>query len=451
MSGQTFRLMNEETTPVHPDELLDAEISLFSSCQSPHPKKSDKLTLRGFFDKIQRGIWADKVAKVREANRDSICDANRFKKKLPLVKPSGVFNGRKESDFVSHSRVLCLDIDDVGAEMPTLRKNLAADDHVLAFFLSPRGTGLKVFVPIEATNPVEHKQCGRAAFEYFSTFFAGVKLDKAPSNVSSNCFVSYDPDLWVSNKHRLSFQPVSSSSNTPTPTLISEYSEHSISHPPLVLDKCIVRNEAEQRLEKAPKAIRNVFERYLQSRAVHRGQRHYFLTQVIPPLFTVLGRSEIKELLLLHYDLFCGTWSSSREHHEEEIDLMLHSWPQKYLDQMTIKTRVFYLAMPTENHRAAFRICCDLATKTGSFYLSGAELGKRLGIHCQQAHRILKGFAADGIIQATKHGHIWAAGSRPLATCWKWKLDLQIKERENTIIQITDHCPALKVENPPLF
>jgi len=420
--------MNEETTPIHPDELLNAEISLFSSCRSPRPK-SDKLTLRGFFDKVQNGFWAESVAKVREANFDSKEDADRIKKKLPLVKPSGVFRGRSESDFVRHSRVLCLDIDDVGAELTTLRKNLAADEHVLAFFLSPRSTGLKVFVPVEASTPVEHKQCWRAADKYFANFLAGAKLDKAPSNVSSNCFVSYDPDLWVANAPRLCFQPEPCSPPPQAKPLISEYSEHSISHPHPVFDKCIVRSEAQQQLEKAPKAIHNIFVRYLESRAVHRGQRHHFLTQVIPPLFTVLGRSVIRELLLLHYDLFSGTWSSSREHHEEEIELMLGSWPDKYLDQMTSKNREYYLAVGAESHLAAFRICCDLASKTGSFYLSGAELGKRLGIHCQLAHRILKGFAADGIIQAIQHGHLWAAGKRPMATVWEWKLDLQVKIR----------------------
>jgi hypothetical protein len=428
--------MNDGANLVDPRNYLDAQISYFFSVRSPHPKKAP-LSLRLFLDFIQMGRWAKMVSLVREANKDSKADADRAKKQLPLVKPSGLFSGSAEKNLIKLSGLLCLDYDDVGEEFPNLREMLSNDLYVLAHFLSPSGTGVKVFVPVAAATPYEHKQCWHAAFRHFSKKPGGELIDKAPKNVSANCFVSYDPDLWIADTPRRLFLPEPISQATPTPQSISEDSECSIAHPPPPQTNCIVRYKADQRLENAPATIRNVFKRYLENRAVHRGQRHLFLTQVIPPLFTVLEKTVLKELLLLHYDLNCGTWSTSRDEHEAEIDHMLRTWPERYVNNLTPKNRHHYQLLPAELYRAAFRICHDIASREGVFFMSGAELGKRLGTGNQTAYRILKGLASDNLIEPIKQGCKWKAGSRPEATTWKWKLDPRKPDKP-----FEENCPA---------
>lgn len=422
--------MNDRGNLVNPSDYLDVQISYFSSVQSPHPKK-EPLSLRSFLDSIQKGRWAEKVSLVREANKDSKADADRVKKQLPLVKPSGLFSGSAERNLIQLNGLLCLDYDDVGEELPNLREKLSSDPYVLVHFLSPSGTGVKVFVPVAATTPYEHKQCWHAAFRHFSKKPGGQQIDKAPKNISANCFVSYDPDLWIADTPRRLFLPEPIPQPTPTHQSISEDSEYSISHPPTPQTSCMVRYEADLRLRDAPTTIRNVFKRYLECRAVQRGQRHHFLTQVIPPLFTVLEETVLKELLLLHYDLNCGTWSTPRDEHEADIDHMLKTWPKEYCNSLTPKNHHHYQLLPTESYRAAFRICCDLGSKDRTFFMSGAELGKRLGIANQAAYRILKGLASDNVIEVAKSGYKWRVGIRPEATTWKWKLDPPVQTKES--------------------
>ena len=76
---------------------------------------------------------------------------------LPYVTPSGVFSYCSDASLVSHSGLLCIDLDGV-EDVEGLKQRLIADGHfctVLAF-RSPSGNGLKWVIVIDPTT-ADHK------------------------------------------------------------------------------------------------------------------------------------------------------------------------------------------------------------------------------------------------------------------------------------------------------
>lgn len=402
---------------------LQAQVTLFACVRSPESR--EVISLGCFLDGVRDGRWADRVGAVREARASGSGDADVLKKALPIVKLSGVFRGQKAEDFVSHSGVLCLDFDDVADGMDNLRQRLTADPYVLAFFRSPSGNGLKVLVPVKATNPEEHKRCFERARGHFQSIVTGNgKLDPAPRNVSSGCFVSYDPELWIAGKDKVIERFRNEQTPIPNPIPISECS---ISHPYVaaLAANAAVRSEAERRKEALPRALETIYSRYLAHRKVERGMRNSFLTKAIPALYPVVAPSVLRELLMLHYDLHAGVWSTRREAHEAEIESMLKRWEVKYANGLHPGARIHYESLADERQRSAFRICQDLAARGGGgFFMSFGELAQRLGIQCEQARRLMIGLVADKILCKSANGCHWAPGKRPKASVWKWLLCL---------------------------
>ena len=103
---------------------------------------------------------------------------------------------------------------------------------------------------------------------------------------------------------------------------------------------------------------------------------------------------------------------------------MLKGCAQSYLSLLPALVRAVYEALD-RREQAAFRICRDLAVRSDRyvFFLSCDELGERLGCDSKQAHRILNGFAGDGILERITVGLARAPGVTARATEWKWLLD----------------------------
>ena len=386
--------------------------------------------MREFLEAVKNGSWRSDVELIREANRTSKEKANTLKvARLPSIKASGTFRGSTAEDLIKHSGLLPLDFDDVGKGLDTLEARLRDDPYVIAFFRSPRGNGLKVLVPVRATNPEEHKRCARSAFDHFGAMMTeGAELDTAPSNVSANCFASWDPNLWTAMIPRSIFEPAPDPQKEDERKTISEVSEASMASMSQGGGLRSVRARAEKRLEALSRKgnperhLHIIFTKYLERRSVVRGTRFKFLQKAIPSLFSVLAPSVLRELLLLHYDLHAGIWTTSRTDHEREIQSMLSAYAVDHIRTLAPAAREQYQCLDGEASRAAFRIGRDLAKKDGTFFLGYACLGVRIGLHRQQAQRIMTGLYADGIIDLIEPGSIWADGQKPKATLWKWML-----------------------------
>ena len=166
------------------------------------------------------------ISQIRnEADHDK---QNELKVKLlPVFCFSGVFSERKDDGLIYINPIICLDLDGVN-DLDAERERLKNFPYVLAFFTSPRGTGLKVLVLHDLSDPTYHKtlynDLGNAMGLIGRT---DLKFDLSCSNVSRACFMSADPKLWL-NKRPESYHFV------PQTTLITPPSM------PTTVTKCII-------------------------------------------------------------------------------------------------------------------------------------------------------------------------------------------------------------------
>ena len=154
---------------------------------------------------IKKGKWEDQVTHIMTTYREVLAKTNdhtqakgaisRLKCNLPGVLWSGRFSERKASAVEEHSGLLVMDLDDLkDADIRTAREQLQTDKNVLACFLSPSGTGLKVLFRIPKV-PSCHKNAWHAAAIHIKKL-TGLDADSSGKDLARLCFVSNDPDLY---------------------------------------------------------------------------------------------------------------------------------------------------------------------------------------------------------------------------------------------------------------
>ena len=153
------------------------------------------------------------ISKTEQLRRLTGEDAQRQYKgrNFDYVTPSGTYAYCDDKSLVEYSNALCLDFDhlDDDTEAMKLRidpeelKSLLLTDpywgeQILLMFTSPRGHGLKVFLPIDLTK-CDYKTWFTALRSYFITTygFGDKQVDPSVSNESHACFISYDPLAYL--------------------------------------------------------------------------------------------------------------------------------------------------------------------------------------------------------------------------------------------------------------
>ena len=111
---------------------------------------------------------------------------------------SGVFSYCNDASLVSHSRLLCIDLDDLGDRVEELFRTLMDHPMTLLLFHSPGGCGLKWVIEIDLAK-CDHKTWFTAIRNYLMMTFrlSDSQVDKSCSNVSRGCFLGYDPDAYL--------------------------------------------------------------------------------------------------------------------------------------------------------------------------------------------------------------------------------------------------------------
>ena len=117
-------------------------------------------------------------------------------KKLSWITTSGIFTKRDEANLVSHSNTIGIDLDYVD-DMDDAKHKLLNDPYfyTLLLFVSPRGKGLKWFVPIDLGRG-GHKMWYNAITNYLREAY-GLKVDTVCQNVCHPCFLCHDPDCYA--------------------------------------------------------------------------------------------------------------------------------------------------------------------------------------------------------------------------------------------------------------
>ena len=157
--------------------------SVLADIKSGKWRKEVKAVTAGYakaFEAARREGKADPAAVAKEAVR-------KDKEKLPGILFSGSFSRRAADALEQHSGMLCVDMDNCAAPAE-LRAKLATDQHVLAAFVSPTGSGVKVLVRVKADASL-HAASFAAARKHFGETF-GVSVDEACKDVSRLCFAS---------------------------------------------------------------------------------------------------------------------------------------------------------------------------------------------------------------------------------------------------------------------
>lgn len=117
-----------------------------------------------------------------------------LKSKLPAVCFGAQLSTRKagaQDKILAESGVICLDFDSV-ADLAAAKAKLAGAKHVLAVFVSPSGSGLKVLVPILGPWAAHWR-----ALAHHMMVCYGLAADEARKDVCGLCYASHDPEIWT--------------------------------------------------------------------------------------------------------------------------------------------------------------------------------------------------------------------------------------------------------------
>lgn len=144
---------------------------------------------------------AEKTVRVRA----ELSDPKRFRqlkqKLLPYVTPAGVFTYCSERGLLIPSGDFVVDLDHLASpeEARDLRDRLFSDELLIPdlAFVSPSGTGVKLFIPyrlpIDRTVEESFDTAMHAAWDYLR-FKYGLKIDESNADLSRACFICHDEE-----------------------------------------------------------------------------------------------------------------------------------------------------------------------------------------------------------------------------------------------------------------
>lgn len=149
----------------------------------------------------QEGLTPELV-KERQRQNKGLC--------FEWVTPSGRFSYASDASLIEHSRVLCMDLDDLcplsevrleGGDAVDELKNRLIDDRLfttLMAFRSPRANGLKWLIEIDLTK-CDHRTWFTGVRNYLMATYhlSDEQVDKHCGNVSRACYLCYDPDVYL--------------------------------------------------------------------------------------------------------------------------------------------------------------------------------------------------------------------------------------------------------------
>lgn len=170
--------------------LFDTKISFYSNVED---NVGTEISLRDFLFCDQ---YMEQIEHIRSIQDENI--QKRLKLQLPLATISGTFAPiRKAENLVTHSNLLCIDIDkkdNMGVDwFDDLKHEWHNIPQILYAGRSIRGKGW--FAIFRIAYPDKHK----AQFEALQRDFvsSGLVIDKACKDVSRMRFISYDPEPYV--------------------------------------------------------------------------------------------------------------------------------------------------------------------------------------------------------------------------------------------------------------
>jgi len=432
--------MNQPT--ITTTELLARQVSWFERISG---KPAKPVTAEEVLDLIRSGHLKTKVSDLRRINKEKGKESYHAErtKCLPAVTFSGVFEGGHRKDQLrSHSGLLVIDFDNLGAALAAKRQELIEDPHTLAVFVSPSGDGLKALVGTTATDQRSHYAAYAAAGRYLVS--KGLEADAVCKDPGRLCYLSWDPEAWVRPPSSSLFlftasepEPVTVTVSIPIPIRQVEGGGTDEPEPepvpisirqeggaPGASDELSGRVASIKRLTQLRETDPVTAELYenhvLPHVIVAPGKRNDALTQLVPALFRMVGEDVAKKLACQFLEINREVFTGNQEEHMASMKSLWEGCAKAYQGELTPPEAQLYEALP-DSERQAFRILRDLARcRGGEFFMSCNQLERRLG-DGSNGHRMLRRFEnAYGLIEQTKPGKKWAAGVKALAGQYRW-------------------------------
>ena len=157
---------------------------------------------------VNNAQLAGKTDRVRAALADPK-EFRRLKQQmLPYVTPAGIFTYCREQSLLIPSGNFVIDLDHLASsgEARELRDRLFHDDYLLPdlAFVSPGGTGVKLFVPYRLHTDQTVKESFRTAmhdaWEYLHCKY-GLQADKSNADLCRACFICHDEGAKLRGNH----------------------------------------------------------------------------------------------------------------------------------------------------------------------------------------------------------------------------------------------------------
>ena len=147
-------------------------------------------------DNIKTGNYgvSEKVKAIRSATTKD--EKDKLKGNLKVVMWQGIFTKRSNSDCVSLSSLVCIDIDHRDEQvLDDIKRTISGWSFVWAYFRSPSGDGLKVIIKTDNYDIGRYSNCYRQVEQIFMREF-GIKPDPSCEDLSHACYISHDPGLY---------------------------------------------------------------------------------------------------------------------------------------------------------------------------------------------------------------------------------------------------------------
>src|SRR5690554_88635 len=153
---------------------------------------SEEVSLNEIFKDIKSEKYKSEISSIRYAVNSGKEELSQsLKKSLPAFTPSGTFKERRKIDnLIQHNGIIHLDIDGVEQkELQGILEKVNSCPFTFASFISPRGSGIKVFVKAEV-NSETHGEVWKKLDDLYSEII-GFRTDNKCKDVSRLCFFSY--------------------------------------------------------------------------------------------------------------------------------------------------------------------------------------------------------------------------------------------------------------------
>ena len=162
-----------------------------------YTKFMKKITLEEIIERIKKpDFLKEHTDKLRATQGDA--EQQQYKKNNFPYFILGTFkDGHRLKKNLISSSFFIFDYDHLDEKLPEIKKKLSEDKTVFAYFVSPRGNGLKVIYLLE--NEIkDYNEFSRLYKQYAEKFNVdlGSEPDKT-SDASRACYFSYDPEIYV--------------------------------------------------------------------------------------------------------------------------------------------------------------------------------------------------------------------------------------------------------------